>query len=757
MTPKDPNTPWTVVEGTGKIVPGLNRPYIMFAQKPYNAFYFGVVAKFDSTITNTHPDYTTAVGLVGMATDGDNYWLGRYCFNSENLEIVKVKDGKETVCATYNYPDIPHDFYMYFRQDGGTFKLGVDSHMLESYQLEYVPQNHSFIEKDNIPLKTGIYGLRSMPSAKITGFFTQESEIEDYQYSNTEGIAVLPGESIVDFASSGSLQMGDDIYAYDWKSPLSGVTGFTDPNDYARGPFQLRNESEDYGSGQAGCEVRDHDWSITNPEFGRYAILALDSGSTFVCSGSVYRVVRDTERPGRARWLTGNKLIGHKNDTLATKVWLTQGFSGLTLIKGALNRHHEGDIVQQYQGGELYCKWFAGASGSIDYNVQELVDRTCKMCGAVARFSSDFYDSATHVLNQFQTFQTPTLQMSDGIDLRFKADFTSGSGRLLIHFNAKALIPEGGQQFNTCDRNHKSWFYSSGSGTEYAGLRIEFELQGNDMLIIDLVTDGDNAILASCHLPITIRQLYSGLIYPRIVFQNNCINVYVNERWATTFYCNQISYGTQNTVWFQNYGAIPVSLSRVYLLDLSDWREAIYIDLETDGLSALSSIIQERPIDMFCRSDGAIDFVYEPARTIFDYSLDPLSVEKADSYPIDAGSDLITYGMVAFSMQSYEYAMKFGFSTKVMRVPNLETGAARAVRKLSRMAVERSTITTLTMRPDIRLELGDKLRFQTTVSGTGTHFHEMFIVEEISVQTKPPSFMVRGRLDWADWLAHNFG
>jgi len=48
--------------------------------------------------------------------------------------------------------------------------------------------------------------------------------------------------------------------------------------------------------------------------------------------------------------------------------------------------------------------------------------------------------------------------------------------------------------------------------------------------------------------------------------------------------------------------------------ELYSWREAIYMEMEASGNSALSSVIQERPVEMFCADDGKLMLTYNQSR-----------------------------------------------------------------------------------------------------------------------------------------------
>jgi hypothetical protein len=88
----DPNTPWEYsTSGSGFEIPGTGRPYIMFLQKPFNAYNFTVAASFDHTVNGPISTYPTAVGLLGHAEDGNNLVVGRYNRSNNRRHLVHLR------------------------------------------------------------------------------------------------------------------------------------------------------------------------------------------------------------------------------------------------------------------------------------------------------------------------------------------------------------------------------------------------------------------------------------------------------------------------------------------------------------------------------------------------------------------------------------------------------------------------------------------------------------------------------------------
>ena len=137
----DPNTPWAYsTSGSGFEIPGVGRPYIMFLNKPFNAYNFTVAASFEHTVNGPISTYPTAVGLLGLAEDGNNFVLGRYNRSNNKAEIVKVRDGTETVLdsVTPSSGSPSGDFVdLLFKHRNGHFELYMPDSGVWTKEAEY--------------------------------------------------------------------------------------------------------------------------------------------------------------------------------------------------------------------------------------------------------------------------------------------------------------------------------------------------------------------------------------------------------------------------------------------------------------------------------------------------------------------------------------------------------------------------------------------------------------------------------------------
>jgi hypothetical protein len=213
----------------------------------------------------------------------------------------------------------------------------------------------------------------------------------------------------------------------------------------------------------------------------------------------------------------------------------------------------------------------------------------------------------------------------------------------------------------------------------------------------------------------------------------NNIGLYQNGQWVTTIATDKIVYEKDLVLQVSRTGG-AITLSDIKVSDLGDWREAIYIDMETDGMSAISSVIQERPIEMVAKSDGSLDIWYEPNRDTIEAIRRPKVHDYTYSIPSDGASDAIINGPEEVkTMRNAGFARELGFATRVMRMPDLDTGAMRAAYIILQRKLESFHRHSITTRPDLALEVGDIYSFSYIASGTERIETRDIIVESISL------------------------
>jgi hypothetical protein len=173
----------------------------------------------------------------------------------------------------------------------------------------------------------------------------------------------------------------------------------------------------------------------------------------------------------------------------------------------------------------------------------------------------------------------------------------------------------------------------------------------------------------------------------------------------------------------------------VVVRDLAELREAIYIDLSTDGASALQAVIQERPVEIVPLPDGSMQVFYEYNRPSYTVATAPDLHGVQKQIPSDAASDAIIYGSdEVVTYQFPNFSAILGLSTKLFRFPNLDIGAVEATIRTLRKTFQRKKMTTISVRPQLAPLVGERLTFSYTKPATAEVVSDEMIIESTSIQ-----------------------
>jgi hypothetical protein len=223
----------------------------------------------------------------------------------------------------------------------------------------------------------------------------------------------------------------------------------------------------------------------------------------------------------------------------------------------------------------------------------------------------------------------------------------------------------------------------------------------------------------------------------RIIFHENSLSVYQCNRWVTTITFDELVYDqTDRITLSMNNISSSFSITNLVLRELADTREAVYIDLETDAQSAISSIIQERPVEIVPQPDGHLSIYYEYERVPVAMNYPPLSHTENESIPRDAASDAIIYGSHNVkTLQFNSFASIMGLSTKVFRFPNLNTGMLEAAYRTLKKIYGRRKMTRISSRPLLNVLTGDRLEIDYTLAVLDKDVTDSIIVESVDFDT----------------------
>jgi hypothetical protein len=704
----DPNTPWTVWPPHDLLLPGYFRPYMMFSQKPYNATNFQIRSStYDYTTSGScgnAEQYPWGFGLVGLAEDGMDYILGRWNRRMERWEIVKVRDGFEDILAFGTGTVVPQSdgsrylvSIMFEHKDGDFTIYSLDNGVWTAQlNYEWLAEDGWLFTSQTASKKTGIWGAVMTPSFKIT---SRDNNVQDEKI-NSDGIPMLPGEDITDFPATGEAMVEDSVYEYTSK--------INPPSPYIRGPFQFR-QNGDYG----GLECRDFGGVWTGFDAAVLGkLVAMDDGGNWVISGS------EADAQGlqnRARYLSANEQIFNTFHGLQNRVWVTGGLAGLTKTTGETLTHRIRKMCGMKVEGIFRCRWYIGSSGSEDTTVEDLVERLSQFSGARAVFPGDVLSDSFPVSGQTQVAEKIQVE---GWDVRFKV---ASSATIMVESKGKLT-------YDLYNRTNDNSF------------RIQIEHQGSGNFEVSLIglPDSEDVMETYAFTAPTGAHEY------RIIAHEDYVSVYMDHAWIYTFCTGGIRWPKTTQIYLNG----SFTATDLRLTDLNDWREAIYMDLETNGLTAVRDVIQERPVESYPRSDGSIGYWYDYDRETVVGVIPPRNWHRSKSVPVEAASDAIIYAADrVLVVQFDDFHKEHGFSTKVFRFPNLDIGASRAAQIFLQRLFEGRRRHEVAIRPNLKLEIGDILSVSEVITSTETLVEANVIIEGIglNVTSKNSAMLVRGR------------
>lgn len=704
--PNDLNTGWTQLDDGSMLLPREGRPYIMFSQKPYNALNFCITGSFENTITGNVSGYPVAIGLVGHAEDASNYTVGRYNSTNDKIELVVCRNGTEVVVDSIAMPwTLTSTQTMMFRHKDGVFQIYMYRNSTSRLELILEHQWESIdgfmYTSPSVSMKTGIYGYVNAPNARILGYTPYKTDTT----INTDGLAFDAFSDTTDFPSSGRVQINNNVYEYTGKISMPDFVG----------PYQYRQANAyglPYGNGQSGVEYYNFNWNGLATDYAG-KMIAIDNGSNFVCSATLWRIFTRvsgeiTYSMGRARAYSLNNQIAKTYGSLANKVWITGGLTGVSSITPYSGYESVGDLAVVKLDGSIICKWISSTGGYDDATIETLMDRVCAISGTKANFPGNSYipvftgDEGNHLKTDYY---------AEGFDITFN----TSPDDLDVITNIK-IDPTNYEESATISSD--------------TGLTLRILSLGSGSFDVSILSTPSDTQMFRAELTTDDSAYYKV----RILFSDKSISYYLNNKWQFTFAFDNLIYNQTDNVEIQ-MDPLAATITDIYISDLANVRDAVYIDMETDGMSAISSIFQERPIEIHPKSDGSIDFWYEDNSPTVTGTIDARSMQVKRSIPIEGVSDAIVYGSTnVVTIQNSDFGSTLGFSTKVMKMSNLNAGAIESTQKILNKIYENSNTIAINIRPELELEVSDLYEYSYTLSSTGTVKSGKIHVDQISFQ-----------------------
>jgi hypothetical protein len=381
---------------------------------------------------------------------------------------------------------------------------------------------------------------------------------------------------------------------------------------------------------------------------------------------------------------------------------------------------------------KVWIKSMMGTSMDTGPSIEDKVSYLCEAASVDSEFPGNWTDASEALTSSpTQMASTKTL-MPGGYDIKFSTP-AIGSGNYVAVYASNVVIGEE-------------------TSTEAIDVRIR-----NSGSALQVAAVPKSGIADPVYYTLDSSFSAGSAHNIRVFAHEEFITVYVDGICTATFAWHEdvIHWPKIDPVSiYMRTGGSGLTVSNIELAELFDWREAIYFESEMSVQSAISSVIQERPIEVIPKSDGGLWFTYHLVRDTVTYTnaISKVLVERHDytqSINTDAGSDAIVHFRdIAFAFNQ-DYADADGFFTKVLMLSGLDTGAKAAAQLLLEKADENQYSHSLFMRPDIRLEPGDKLDLSYQITGTGTNVNHVIIINDLGLRIQEGNYSmnVNGRKD----------
>lgn len=291
---------------------------------------------------------------------------------------------------------------------------------------------------------------------------------------------------------------------------------------------------------------------------------------------------------------------------------------------------------------------------------------------------------------------------------------------------------------------------STGSYTAYQKTIFTISKTGTLQYLLSVTNNAGTPIIYEAFDIDNFFQATFTTMNIRYNMHSEFLSVYINDMWVHTFGFFHVSYPDYDDLEIEiKPSGFSGSITNICITDLSDWREAVYIDFDSVGFNAVSSVIQQRPVEINPDYLGRVKFQYpnddkrSPVTLVQDIVAD-FNSAKTNTEVI---SDAIVYGPTVEIVTDEDTASRYGFITKIIRVPDLDVGARRAALETIKIARQKSKSYTLIMRATLSIEIGDIVICSFNASGTNTKTDVICIVEtvEITIQNGVFGMTVTGR------------
>lgn len=712
----------------------VGRPFIMTASQPYQAQNFTAIAKVKITAPAEQTDAKAYFGITAFMLDAQNYFVARLYVNDQvngKFQGVLVRDGKETVWAETTETSMSSFTsgwcYFMFSTIGG--KLRIAWRTLTATEWTYaidtslMSGTQGKIAEDDTYMHLGFYGYEETPTVRIAGTYTNVGD----------KIGVLPGwKSGFDAMDDHGLLLIPFMGKHNYTGKDIGVSTY---GNKTVGPFSARR-SQTYktnGTEEGSVDILFFNHDNASTVFETESAVFFDNGIGWDITSSLWNVDEGATHPlFRSRHYVTAPDVGNYLGQ-GTRSFIGHAFTGFQRYGG---QDDSGDIPYgqfafAYTGGKIEIEHFSVSSGETDMTLRDLIDKVSRMAGATPVFK-DYTVASYSCGNGLGSYLRSTTDCStQGFDVTFDLPYLANNQRILLVSNITGYV----------------------DGTTITCIGVE------------MISNYVYAVLTNASYTvqerIKIGEHTSGQVHNvRIVLAKDAVTFYWDHSWAHTYFFYNPTEGVEysvtydkkvTTLRFYNSGT-SVNLANLRITELQKTREAIYFEMDATSDSAISSIIQERPVDIIPLYDGSVKFTYgtnliaNHAPSSRDLPSTILYTDNPSRGVSQAASDWIVYYEDVKAFRDPNYAAASGFHTRVLSLPDIENDEVSfMVYLMSKIFRENMARHQLSCRPDFHYEVGDVLGLSYTVSGINQAIDQGDIYIEGIMYNSQGEMVIEGR------------
>ena len=692
----------------------LDKYGILASSEPFETADFDVRGQFNIIHTEATSSNTVCFGVFGLASETNGVVdqciaLRVYRGGSNNVRLEKIRGDFDTPTnlATASFTIANNmDYWVRLVCQGGRFRAYLSTTRIwGSPVIDYTwGQTDYPVMKGYVSPGKGQCGVFS----KIMPLRFGTTAIDSYSAC----LPVSSSASLQNFAgwpSAGKLFLDGEYMIYGAKSPgttFPTMTILTDPtgNEYwddshslytiSSGNYELAMMTNDLAN-YANYLI----WYQTGNEANAaWKILANSTGSEYGHNIVTLTSIENSGHSNTSSIDDGNPFF-HEEAVIQSfnpDVLLSNTRLVAYILPGLLNisrgangtsgAPHIASTAYLFEGDVINCKNFESYDFAEDYNTERLLRTTCFLAGVESEFIT--YASGSTALACGTGFANKTFIFNDNytcLDIQLSASLASGQ-ELGVGFRTSSASQGFVASVSYVGGVYYANLYDSGSVLlEQHRYHQVPTGQLNIRVVSCIKVAGDIGTFVAISLNGMVHTCHSELYPPKSLLLP--LNAYIAAN------------GT---------GTVTATYS---IPEFGDWREAVYLNPNSDAQSDLSQVVADRFVKIVSRSGEKLKF---SAWDNYGTAVQAMGALVVDDQTSQEDAEFFSYMHLEadniHEVLDADLVANEGFRVKAFQTPLLIDDQARAsANRQLRYAHEMTDIKTLVIPADLRLENEDKI------------------------------------------------